>query len=269
MRQVKKVKKSAIPPQVKWTIAGLIVFAGLIFAFFMTPPGKAVIRGVTYALNVLEDKAHLRLERVVIEGHARTTKEQVMSILNIAQGMPILDIDLEEVRQKVSALPWVRSALVERHFPSGLRIVIVEKTPIAVWQNRQKYFPLDQDGQTINDTTTVLNNLVLVVGTDAPQNTPELVALLERHPQLAANVRSAVRVGERRWNLIFHDLNNGVIVYLPETDMESAVRRLQSLQEKGQILDKDLKVIDLRLSDRLIVRTSAELIDTENKDTKK
>lgn len=269
MRQVKKAKKSAISLQVKLVLGGLVIFTVGIFAFFMTPPGKFVIRTVQSVIATLENKAHLTVQRVVIEGHARTTKEEVMNVLNIAQGMSILEIDLEEIREKVAQLPWVRSALVERHLPSSLRIVVEEKTPIAIWQNRQKYFPLDQDGQTIADNKTVLSNLVLVVGADAPLNTPELITLLDQYPKLASEVRSAVRIGDRRWNLIFRDVQNGVVVYLPETDMAVAIRRLQDLQDKQQILDKDLKVIDLRLSDRLIVRTTADLTTNETKDKDK
>lgn len=269
MRQVKKAKKPLIPLKAKLILGAFVVFVLGVFIFFLTPPGKFVIRTTQSGIHTLEQKAQLTLKRVVIEGHARTTKEEVVTVLNIAQGMSMMELDLEDIRMRVSALPWVKSVLVERHLPSSLRIGVEEKTPIALWQNRQKYLPLDQDGNTINDTTTVLSNLILVVGADAPQNTPALVALLEQYPQLVSRVRSAVRVGDRRWNLIFHDIENGTVVYLPESEIKGAIARLQSLQDKQQILEKDLKVIDLRLADRLIVRTTADLTDNEAKDKKK
>lgn len=266
MRQV-KTKKKGLSLKTKMIISIiLVVFIGLVL-FFLSPPGKFVVKQTQAFIKTAQDKAHLSLYSVQISGHARTSKEDVMRVLNIAQGMPIFDVDLEEVRSQVSTLPWVKSVLVERHLPSSLFIVMREKTPIAVWQNHKRYFPLDQEGKPIADDQTVLNNLILVVGEDAPAHTPQLIESLGHYPMIEARVRSAVRIGGRRWNLVLHDLENGITIYLPDTttEMERALKRLQRLQETQQILDKDFKVIDLRIEDRLIVRTTADIDDKDRK----
>lgn len=41
--------------------------------------------------------------------------------------------DLQKVREQVEAQPWVRKAVVQRTWPSGLRIQIQGHTPLALW----------------------------------------------------------------------------------------------------------------------------------------
>ena len=64
-------------------------------------------------------------------------------------------------------------------------------------------------------------------------------------------MKAAVRVGERRWNL---RLDNGVEVRLPEEGAEAALAELVRLAREQDILSRDIKAIDLRFPDRLIVK---------------
>ncbi len=54
----------------------------------------------------------------------------------------ILLCDLESVRAQVRRLAWVKDASVQKVFPSGLRITVVERTPFAL---------LDRDGLRLAD----------------------------------------------------------------------------------------------------------------------
>ena len=55
--------------------------------------------------------------------------------------------------------------------------------------------------------------------------------------------------------MYLNDAEKGLVVRLPETDIEHALKRLKEFQETGQILDRDINVIDLKLPDRLIIRS--------------
>lgn len=256
MRQV-KTKKKGISLKVK-IIIGTIVFLMVAAAVFLASPvGQQTLKKADALWQDVCGRSDLQLKHVLIMGHSLTTKDEVMHVLNLRQGMPIMEVDLADVRLRVMGLPWVREAVVERYLPSTVYIKLEEKTPIAVWQYKKKYFPLDEQGRVIADNSKKLSNLILVVGSDARQRTPALIEMLNQFPTLQPAVKSAVRVGERRWNLVFHSAEDGLVVYLPETHPEKAMERLEKLQTADNILDKDLKVIDLRLEDRLIVRTGS------------
>jgi cell division protein FtsQ len=80
-------------------------------------------------------------------------------------------------------------------------------------------------------------------------------------------------VSHRRWDLF---LDNGVQVMLPEVEPLKAAQKLQDLDKKSGLLDRDLTVVDLRLPDRVAIRLSddaakarADLVAARNKALKK
>ena len=116
---------------------------------------------------------------------------------------------------------------------------------------------MDRDGKPIVDVPQVDladQSLPLIVGTDAPRHAADLFAAIETNPELAARVRAAVRVGERRWNLYFDSFDGGMAVRMPEEAVGAAWTRLGALEHDYKILERDLEFLDLRMDDRLIVR---------------
>ncbi|MBX7198174.1 MAG: FtsQ-type POTRA domain-containing protein [Rhodospirillaceae bacterium] len=199
----------------------------------------------------------MRLQKLTVEGRDMTSREDLLAAVDAERGTPILAIDMAKARAQIEALPWVKSAKLERHLPDAVRIEIEERTPYALWQQDKRYFLVDRDGKPIIEVPEVdaaAQSLPMIVGNDAPRNAPALFATIETNPDLAARVRAAVRVGERRWNLYLDSFENGIAVRLPEEGFAAAWTRLGLLEKDHQILERDLEFIDLRLEDRLIVR---------------
>ena len=68
---------------------------------------------------------------------------------------------------------------------------------------------------------------------------------------LARQLRAAVWVSQRRWNLV---LNNGVEIWLPEEDAVAALQQLAKLDAQYNLLSREFGVVDLRLPDKLYLR---------------
>jgi len=88
-------------------------------------------------------------------------------------------------------------------------------------------------------------------GTNIPE--AHFLAILDRYPDIRAQLRASIMVADRRWNL---RLKNGIDVRLPESNVEQALDRLVALDHEKKILSRDILAIDLRLSDRVTVRLS-------------
>ena len=203
--------------------------------------------------------AGLRLENLTVEGRENTNKDDLLAALDIERGAPILAIDVAKARDAVEALPWVKTAKIERQLPNAVHVVIEERVPYALWQRGNRYSLVDRDGNAITDIPDADQSLPLIVGADAPARAAELFDILStNHPELVDRVRAAVRVGSRRWNLYFDAYENGIAVRLPEDDLRGALDRLAMLERDHKILQRDLDFIDLRLQDRLIVRVHHE-----------
>jgi cell division protein FtsQ len=141
---------------------------------------------------------------------------------------------------------------VRRVLPDTIVVEIVERRPLALWQHDKKFALIDEEGQVIlrGDDVGQFRHLMVVVGEDAPSNATALVRMLATEPDLMQRVKAAVRVGGRRWNV---HLAQGIDVKLPEQDAEGAWRRLADYQRRYGVLEKQIRMVDLRLSDRLTV----------------
>ncbi|HWG79239.1 MAG TPA: FtsQ-type POTRA domain-containing protein [Stellaceae bacterium] len=198
----------------------------------------------------------LAIGNVQVEGRERTSREAVLNALAVTRGTPILAVDPADAKQRLETVPWIRSAAVERRFPDTLHIRLVERQPLAFWQRHGKLALIDRDGVVIpTERLDQFGNLIVLVGPDAPAHGAELIDMLATEPALAAHVAAAVRVGGRRWNL---HLDNNIDIALPEDDAAAAWRRLAQLERSDGILEREIQEVDLRLPDRMVVRTVTE-----------
>jgi cell division protein FtsQ len=194
----------------------------------------------------------LRVRNVIIEGRANTPEPLLRAALGIFRGEPILGFSLDAARRNVERLSWVDQATIERRLPDTVVVQLVERRPFAIWQNQGKFVLIDRNGQVVtNEDVAQFRQLPLVVGPGAPGAATPLIDALMDHPGVMARLVAAVRVGERRWNL---RIQNGMDVMLPEGHAPAALARLMSLQTSHDLLDRPLKVIDMRLPDRLVLR---------------
>lgn len=198
--------------------------------------------------------AGLRLEQLTVQGRVQALPADILDAVDHERGAPILAMDVEHIREAIEALPWIKSAHVERKLPQTLHIVLEEKRAFAIWQRGDRYTLVDAEGHAIVDVAGQYGDLPLIVGAGAPEAAADLFAGIARLPQLTGRARGAVYVGERRWNVLFDSVESGVTVRLPEGDVAPALERLAGLERDYEILRRDLEFIDLRVPNQLIVR---------------
>lgn len=192
------------------------------------------------------------VQEVLVLGRHETAREELLAAVGVRRGSPMFSLDLGEAKARVEDLPWVRTAIVERHLPNTIVLRVFERQPLALWQNEGRFALIDFDGAVITDKRLErFSDLLVVVGEDAPRHTAELLRILGTQSELMMKVKAAVRVGGRRWNL---RLENGIDVRLPEEEPEQAWARLAEYDRNHKVLDRDIKILDLRLPDRVIVR---------------
>ena len=238
----------------KLIFLGILIIGIVGFFFLRSPIGQQFLACLEKMGIFFQSKTNLSIQKATITGHYYTHKEDVIEAIGLEQNSPIFQLDLDTAIEEIKKLPWVKEVSIQRILPDSIHVQLVEKIPLVSWQNNYKYLPIDIEGNPIADEKTILSHLILVVGTDAPQHSPDLIKQLSAFPKIMQRVKSAVRVGGRRWNLILDDIKTGTQIYLPDTDIYLALQRLNKLQEESRLLDKDLEKIDVRFTDRLIVR---------------
>jgi cell division protein FtsQ len=243
-----------------WQRGGIVLAAALVTGgmAWMWSSGWIArsVERVELALLAATADAGLELGDVLVEGRARSERRLILETLGVVRGQPILAFDPHAAKARLERLPWVRGAAVERRLPDTIHVRLIERRPLALWQNQGRISVIDQGGEVIRGAEPkAFTRLPLVVGEDAPGHTAALLAMLNREPELRARVSAAVRVRGRRWNLL---LDDSIDVRLPEQEPAAAWAELARAQREHGVLGRDVAIIDLRLPDRLVVRTTSE-----------
>jgi len=236
-----------------WLIIGtgvLLLFSAIIFTV-----GRPFANDVMQATG----SAGFVLSNLEITGTKRTERKDVLALLDVDLGMPLMSIDLNALQVRIENLPWVRRASVTRVLPGDINIKIEERVPYALWQKAGKLQLIDDEGVVITRRGLAgFSDLVMIVGEEAPKHIATIRKTLSLSPKLAAEIETVIRVGERRWDLVF---GNGIRVKLPDDsnpnyNSVSAWERFVRLEEKHRLLARELSVIDMRIADRMIIRVT-------------
>jgi cell division protein FtsQ len=197
----------------------------------------------------------LTVQDILVEGRQRADRDLVMAAIGIDRGASLLRFDAAAARLRLEELPWIDTAIVERRLPDVIYVKLTEHKPLALWQNEGKFALIDPKGAVIlPEATSQFAKLPVVIGKEAPKHAESLLLLLATEPALAARVSAAIRLGDRRWNLI---MNNGVEIRLPEEEAELAWARVAAADRDRKLLARDVQMIDLRMPDRMIIRTGS------------
>ncbi len=208
--------------------------------------------------------AGLSVERLTIEGRNNASPQRLKEIIDVTPGEPILKVDLKRISDDLADIGWIEEARVERHFPNTIHINVKERTPVAIYKDGRVRSLIDKDGFILSYSPAEINrfnSLITVSGDGAEFAAETLVRTLAAEPEIGQNVMFAQRQGDRRWDLT---LKSGVQIFLPEKDYGLAIKRLSDINKSKKLLDKEILSIDIRMDDRLIVKTKPGAVKEYN-----
>ena len=198
------------------------------------------------------------VDSVTISGHRYMEEQDILDILGLSPGVSLVTFDVASAHQTLLREPWVKAASVRKIYPGKLKIQLNEREPFAVWQRGRVVSIVDNDGLVLDDFEEELHgSLPIVVGHGAQRKGAEFLALIEEFPALRTRVRASMLHSERRWDIL---LDNKITIKLPEDGVREALIELLALDEEKSILSKDLVSVDMRLTDRMVMRLSDEAL---------
>ena len=91
----------------------------------------------------------LRVGRLEVRGSHFLSEGEVREMIGPAVGESILALDIEALKARLRASPWVADATVTRALPDTVRVEIHERVPLALAELDHLYL-MDQDGGLID-----------------------------------------------------------------------------------------------------------------------
>ncbi|WUD62928.1 FtsQ-type POTRA domain-containing protein [Nocardia sp. NBC_00511] len=87
----------------------------------------------------------LAVRTVRVDGLVAVPEQQVLDALQMPEGRSMLRLDTNQLAERVSRLPKVRSARVQRVFPSSVRVTVVERSAVLYFESPDGTHLLDCD----------------------------------------------------------------------------------------------------------------------------
>jgi len=216
------------------------------------------------AVNDLRREIATRPEFMVsamtVDGASRGTSEDIRDLLSLSFPTSSFDLDLPAIRERVEELPAIASVAV-RVRPGGiLELNVAERTPVVVWRTHEGLTLVDPEGNVTGPAISRAAHaqMPLIAGEGAEHHVHEALRLFSAAAPLADRVIGLVRVGERRWDLV---LDRGQRIKLPEQGAVEALDRVVALNHAEELLERDIKVVDMRLAHRPTVQLTEQAVD--------
>lgn len=211
--------------------------------------GLLIVGVLGTATWVLLGSRLLVVRKIVVVGNHMVSRDQVLGVARIRLGEPLIKLNTGAVGNRLEAVQQVQTARVERSWPTTVRIVIQERTPIVAVPQNGHYLEIDRYGVTVLSTPGRPPVLPILTVASPVQADPTLragLAVWRELPSWLTQRVAAIRASAAE--TITLQLRGGMtIVWGPP---ERATEKVQLL--RGLLLDSPpsgVKMIDVSSPD--------------------
>ncbi len=226
--------------------AGRLRIAGIIGA----------VVAVFVACAALYNSPLFTISNVEVVGASHVSADAIRALAHVPSNATLIRFPAEAVAQRVSANSWVASVSVSRVFPSGMRIRIVERVPVAIVDAGSKMWLMDATGTTIAPSSAEASGTLPLI-TDVPGLDLKPGRLTTSEPLLNAvkvltGISAALRAmvasvaaptidGTALATVDHVEIVIGEAVELPTKD---ALARRILTEQQGKVVSVDVRITD-------------------------
>ena len=193
------------------------------------------------------------IQRVIVSG--RLQRVSALDVEKIVRarlgGDGLVSADLDDIRRGLATLPWVDHATVQRRWPRGLSIEIVEQVAVARWNNAGL---LNGRGQLfLSESRFVPPELPQLAGPFGTEQevTARYLAAQGRLTEVGMRLAALELDARGAWSLT---LDNGVLVRLGRSQVDQRFERF--MLAAARLVSQrstDIAYVDMRYSNGFAV----------------
>ena len=244
-------KKKSISENKFYRTKFIILIGLLIFLYLINTQINVMHTTKFEFINKLLIENGFTIKNIDIKGIYHLDQKDIIKTINSYNKKNIFNVNLKNIYNEIKQNTWVEEVSIKKIYPNTLEINLIEKEPIAIWQNKSVYHLITKNGGIISEAN--LNNfkkhLPIIIGRNAHKNVYSILQILNIDKNLTKNIWSLTFVNEKRWDIHF---NQGLTIRLPSTSVKEAWRKIILLSKKFNILSLDLTELDLRSSKNVL-----------------
>ena len=187
------------------------------------------------------------IQKIEIEGNSILNSDEIIQNLNFLYRENLFFLNLKDIKKNLKNETFIESFSLKKIYPNTLKIIVVEKEPIAVLQNKKKKFYISDKGDFIDfqdieryrDLPTVFGNGKLFYS--LYQDLQNIKFPLE-------TIKSFYFFESGRWDLVMYD---DKMIKLPIKDYLVSLKNYMESRNNSNF--NNYKIFDYRIKDQLIL----------------
>lgn len=238
----------------------ILVIGGLVAGWSAREANRQMVADAYADMkSQIQQRDEFLVKVMAVDGADEELNGDIRTVLPLEFPLSSFDLNLEEMRQTVAALPAVAEASL-RVRPGGvLQVNVTQRQPVAVFRAPEGLKLIDAEGVLIQNIIARADrpDLPLITGDGARVALSEGLEIYRVAGPLLPRMRGVVRMGERRWDVI---LDSGQRVLLPTDNPVPAFERVVALNQAQDLLERDVAVVDMRHPDRPTIRMNEQAV---------
>tara|TARA_X000001036_G_scaffold429792_1_gene461499 strand:- start:534 stop:1193 length:660 start_codon:yes stop_codon:yes gene_type:complete len=196
--------------------------------------------------NIIKS-SNLNIQKIVIENNEILNSEEIKRKLSFLYEKSLFFLESEEIKTNLKDEAFIESFSIKKIYPNTLKLMIVEKKPVAILQNKKKKFYISDKGNLINFIEIKLyDNLPMVFGNG--RNFYTLYKDIQSTSFPLKKIKSFYYFESGRWDLILLD---DKVIKLPIKDQKSSLKNFVISETNSNF--ENYKIFDYRIKDQLIL----------------
>lgn len=199
-------------------------------------PKKNLLYKFTFNINHIE-----------IENNKVVDTREIKEKLTFLYSENLLFLNTKVISTSLSSITFIDSFSIKKIYPNKIKLLITEKIPIAILQNKKNKYYISDKGDLINFKKFIAyNNLPIVFG--GRKFFYSLYKELHNIKFPLKIVKSFYFYESGRWDLITHD---NKVIKLPIKNYLSSLENFMISKNNDKF--KNFKVFDYRIKNQLIL----------------